>query len=147
MVGITDVVLLSSSNIHQKKRTERALPVIQVFHGDRPAIGQDEKIMLSRVTNALTAIVRVDRSFPSVLKVLLIYSGALELQCEASVSKFRVKNIVDEMIPSPYTHEQLTSSYIRYVRIGRLIPESSEVLPMLESLNNLRNIGKVLRML
>lgn len=63
------------------------------------------------------------------------YVGAFELHCRVPFAEDRVKDIVDNMMPSGYLPGQSRLSYIRYVRLGHLKASSADVFSRPKSLN------------
>lgn len=93
------------------------LQAIAVVRQDGERFDEAEAVKQSRMTSTTSAIVRTDRSILSVMKVVLNYTSALRLQHFVSFSDARIKNIVDDMMPSQYLPTNSRSSYIRYAWI------------------------------
>lgn len=117
--------VLKAEDVHEW--TERPLCVIQVIRRDGQAAEQAEAINLSRTTNTSIAIVRIDHSFPSVIKVLLNYAEAFRLQYGLPFAEACINDIVDYMMPSRYLSKQSRSSYIRCIRLGPLMTKNGNV--------------------
>lgn len=90
---------------------------------------------MSQMTNTSMANVHMDSSFLSMMKAIPNFTGALEPQCSFSFSEARVRNIAENTVLSRYLLKQLRSSYDRYVMVGRLVKRNSDMMPLLESLN------------
>lgn len=58
----------------------------------------------------------------------------------------RIKNIVNDTIPSKYLPKHSRSTSVESGRFGHLMTKNSNVLPLLEYLNEGRKDGKELRM-
>lgn len=117
------------------KWIERSLCVIQVICWDSRAVEWDEEIKSLPMTTTSTAILRMERSFMSVMKAVLNYARAFDLQWVVSFSEARIKDIVVDMMSSLYLREPLRLSCVRYVEFGRLLSKIGGVLSLLKLLN------------
>lgn len=124
--------------------TDQPLRITQVIRRDDQAFVQTEMIRLSQMTNMSTTIMHMDRSFLSAMEAVLKYAGAFELQHGVSFSEARIKNIVDDTKPSQYLAKQSCLSYPLYVKFSWLMKENSDMLTLLESLNENLVKGKEL---
>lgn len=80
---------------------EGLLCVTRVIHRDVHNFGRADAGELSRTTNMSTAIVRMDRSILSVMKVVLNFTEASKLQHAVSFVEVRIRDTVDDILPSP----------------------------------------------
>lgn len=118
--------------------TEHPVSVTQVSRCDGQPIGQAKAIKFSRTRNTFTAIVGIGHLFLSVMKAVLKYMVALELQYCVTLAHARIKNIVDDMMSARYLPKESRSSYVRYVRYGRLSKKIFDVLALWKLLNDSR---------
>lgn len=93
---------------------------------------------ISQMKSTSTATVCMDRTFLSVMKAILNYGRTFELQYGASFVEARIKDTVDDMMPSQHLLEQSLFSRVRFVRFSRMMIKNENVLPLLESLNEIR---------
>lgn len=70
------------------------------------SIGQAETINSSRMTNIFTKIMRMGRSFLSMMKVISIYAGAFEDLYGAPLTETSIEDTVNNMIPIRYLPKQ-----------------------------------------
>lgn len=92
------------------------------------SITQAKAIKLSKVSNSITAIVPLDTPVVNTMKTFSNYPGAFELQNGVKVSDSRIKHIVDDMLPSNHLPICALSTYLRYVRVFRLLVNNKHVL-------------------
>lgn len=97
--------------------------------------------------NTSAAIVRMNRSFQSVMKAFLTYARALEQQYGDSFTEACIKYIVDYMMLSRYLQKQSRPPYIRYARFRRLTTKNDNTSPLLKSLSESPEDCKKLGML
>lgn len=74
--------------------------MLQIMHQDEKRIKQTESIKLSKKLNSKTAIVRMDKSFVSVIKALLNSMGALGQQYRMMLWKALIKGTVEDELLS-----------------------------------------------
>lgn len=91
------------------------------------------------MANVYTAIVHMNRSFQSVMKVVRNYAEAFILDYDVSFTETRINNIFQDIIPLLYLPIQSRSSYIRYVRVRSLMAKNADATPLLESRNEGRD--------
>lgn len=88
-----------------------------------------------QLTTTVTAFVHIDCSCMSVMKMVLNCTGTFKRQYGVSFDRDRIRDIVDDMMPSRYLPMQSRSSHVRYMRFCRLIENHPNVMSLLESLN------------
>lgn len=114
----------------RREWTEFPLRVFHAIRKDGQVIARTEAIELSRTTNRSTATGRIDRSFFSVMNATLNFAEAFELQYGVSYAEDRIKDIVENMMPSQYIPKHSRSSCFRYVRFCSLMKKNSNLLPL-----------------
>lgn len=85
----------------------------QVMHQDEEEVMQAEAVKLSKISNSTVAIVRMDKVFEEMMKGLISYAGAIELQYGVKFMQACIKHIVVDMMPPNYllsAHGRLTGS-------------------------------------
>lgn len=75
------------------------------------------------------AIVYMDKSFVYIMNGNISFTGAIQLQYGIKFMKARVKNILNDIVPSYYLLARSKSSYMRYVMLARILSKNGEVLP------------------
>lgn len=83
-----------------------SLRINHVVHRDVQAVRLAEAINLSRLMNTSKSVVRMDRSFLSVVREVLNYVEAFELQYGVLCAEARMKGIVDDMMPLKHLPKQ-----------------------------------------
>lgn len=84
------------------KWSESPLHIIQRIRWDSQAIRWSERAKLSQITSRSTSIMGVVHSFLSLMRGILNYLTAFELQYRGSSAKILIKYIVDDMMPPRY---------------------------------------------
>lgn len=77
----------------------------------------------------------MESSFLLVMKADMNYAGTLDLQYRILFSEACIKDIIDDMMQSPYLSKQSHSFYVRHVVFNGLTKKNTDVLTLLESLN------------
>lgn len=77
----------------------------------------------------------MDASLIDTLRVLITYQDAFELHCVVvRFSDARMKEIVDDKLPSNYLPTRSQSSYIHYVHFAWRLGKNEDMLPLLQKL-------------
>lgn len=94
------------------------------------------------MTSMSTSIVRMRRSYPSVVNTVLSFAGAFELQYSVSLAETCNKDIGDDMLLTRHLPTHSRKLYVLSVEFRILIANIAKVLPLLRSLNEVWNDGK-----
>lgn len=73
-----------------------------------------------------TVIVRMRHSFLPMMKVVLSCAGCFKLQYSVSFAERRIKDNDNGVMPSRYLPNPMFSSYVCYVRFGRVMTKNVE---------------------
>lgn len=90
-----------------------------------------QAIVLNKIPNILTLIIRREASFAGTLQSLLSYALAIAKSYGILFVDVRILDIVEIMTASIFLGASSRPSYIPYIRVGKIMIEYQAVLPLL----------------
>lgn len=86
-------------------------------------------IKLSKKWNSTTGIVPMDTSSVDAMKVIKSNAGTFQLYYGRRF-KCKIKDIIDDMLPSNCIITLAWSTYFHYMRLARMLMKNEHVLPL-----------------
>lgn len=120
------------------------LHIHYTFQLDARVILPAQAIKLSSNANSFTAIVRLQEKFSDFIKSLLSYIRPFKENHGMCIVAMLVIDIVVDIISSGFLAANSRATYVRYIRVGKIMIKPKEVLPLIMNLDGNAPVVKTL---